>query len=216
MFAFQFSCFLPFFSSIISVTEWTRSHNPFWNGLSASVVINLTLRIEATSRISSELNSPPLSVIIDPIVPKTAIHLCIKASMASLGFFLLIKTETVYLDHIAIICRIQCPLHCFKSIETFSLNWDATGKLTTGREGVFAYRLHSSHVLPVSSSKLLYSSFQWSASCKSDFSFFMGGWANCLWSLNSILYLYLLGISSRSTENTFWTGIFPALSMGMQ
>ena len=44
------------------MTAWFRSHRPFWNRLSAAVVHTLMLRMLATSLISSELNSPALSV----------------------------------------------------------------------------------------------------------------------------------------------------------
>ena len=148
---------LPFpsynFNNIISVTACTHSHKPFWKGLSAAVVITLTFKTDITSRISSELNSAPLSVIIEPIIPKTAIHLCIKAFSTLLDFFLSMKTETVYRDHMSIMWKIQRWFHCFKSIVTFLLKWDAIGKLTTGRGWVLAYHWHNSQFLPICTSR---------------------------------------------------------------
>ena len=74
--------------SIISMTAWFCSHRPFWNRLSTAVVHTLMFRMLATSLISSELNSPPLSVNSISITPKPAsTQQVITLSMTSEGRF---------------------------------------------------------------------------------------------------------------------------------
>lgn len=128
-----------------SVIAWTLSHKPFWKGLIPAVVHVRTLSIDITSLISSELNSPPLSVNIAPITSNTPIQFLINASITSFGFFLLMNTHTVYRYHMSIMCKIHLSFHFFRSIATFSLNTVAKGRATTGLGGVLANNLQISH-----------------------------------------------------------------------
>ena len=94
--------------SIISMTAWFRSHRPFWNRLSAAVVHTLMFRMLATSLISSELNSPPLSVNSVFITPEPApTQQVITLSITSDGRFLDRHRHTETRKHVN---HVQNPL----------------------------------------------------------------------------------------------------------
>ena len=65
-----------------------------------------------------------------------------------MAFFRQQKIEKkVYLDHMSLMCRVQRPFHCLKSIATFSLNFVAIGIPTTGHDGGLAYTLTKNTLL---------------------------------------------------------------------
>ena len=94
--------------------------------------------IKVVSRISSEVNSPPLSVILDPISPNIPVDCAIKVSITWLGFFRSINIDNVYFDHMSIMFSIQPFFHCLRTIATFSLHFEAIRLTTISLDGVLA------------------------------------------------------------------------------
>ena len=187
---------------------WFLSHKPFWKGLSAAVVKVCTLRMLATSLISSELNSPPLSVKMLPITPKPApTQQVMILSITSQGLFREMNTDTENRENMSIRCKIHLSPHFFKSILTTSLKLLAIGNATAGLSGVLLYTLHSSHLRYISSRSSRQTSFHAPASFNKIINFFCVGWVNCRWSLSSALYLsWLLTLFSCTahTDETLW------------
>lgn len=130
---------------MLSVIAWTLSHNPFWKGLIPAVVHVRTLSIDITFLISSELNSPPLSV---NIAPSLQIHLFPVCHQRINYFIWFLPTD----EHRYSVSRphvndVQNPfvIPLLRSIATFLLNAVANSRVTTSLGGVLANNLQISH-----------------------------------------------------------------------
>ena len=146
------------------------------------------------SRISSLLNSPPLSVMTAFITPNVPIQFSTTLSIMQPDNFLSTKTDKVNLVNISIMCKIHLEFHFFKSIATFSLKCLAAGNATTGR-GLFLRNSLQRSQFSITDISEENSCFHTPASLINAVSLSMAACPNCLCNFTKIFLRSTLGNS---------------------
>ena len=165
------------------------------------MVLIWAFKIPHTSRITSDENSPPLSLILwgQNLLQPSFTKYC---QWNRWLFYDRLKQTLLVFDHISISCNIQRLPHFFKSIPTFSLKFSACGKHTTGPDGVRWYNLQISHDSDIELRIGAKSGFLWLASCGNFVNLAAGGWANCLWSFSVFLHVFSGAVVISTAQNS--------------
>ena len=156
------------------------SFNPLLHGLSVAVVHTTMFKFCAMSLNDWLLNSLPLSVRINPGVPKYATQ-CLKMVLIMSELSLQgILTPTLYLVPWSLRCSTLLPLISLISMAMLSLKCVPNEKPTMGLGSVLLYLMHTSQELGSSFKIFINSESLTPAFLTKSHSFLLLGWLNCL------------------------------------